>query len=369
MTYKIDTASANPEEFLSTQHEIAGEICTFIRPLPTYFSWTPETLHFRSVIVNSEGILVSPSYKKFFNFEEKPAIDPFTEDFSKVNIVEKLDGSTLIVSRYKGYTFFRTRGTVDARVTMSNGDEIEYFRNEKYKSFFDKFEEDETRDSTLLFEWVSPRNRIVLNYGQEPDLILTNIIDHNNYSHMKQADLDLIGSAYNIPRPKIFKFPSSKEMVKDIAILEGYEGVCVYYNDDQNIRKVKAVQYLKLHAFKSQLSLKALAELIYHFNLPADEGTFMEIIEREYDFECAVAAKPIVVELWKLLENFKVDIESVQTFTEANTSLEQKEFALKILDTYKNKPYLTSYGFSMRRDAFKMKDTQKAFLSLLTLDV
>ncbi len=289
---KIDLNSINPEEFIVTQHEIGGETCHFVRPQPNFFDWREDVLHFRSSIWNSQGELISGSFKKFFNFEEKPAIQPFPNDFSGVNVVEKLDGSTLIVSRYKGQTIMRTRGTVDAQIAMPNGDEIDMFQ-EKYPDIFNLVNAIPTFPFTFLFEWVSPRNRIVLNYGNEPEIYLTGIVSHTDYKLFPQHFVDIYAQQYGLKRPKIFKFPSAQEMVKDIKVLDGYEGVCAYYNHDQCIRKVKATTYLKLHAFKSQLSMKALAELLYHYNVPKSKEDFLTIIEKEYDFECAVAAKPV----------------------------------------------------------------------------
>jgi hypothetical protein len=42
--------------------------------------------------------------------------------------VEKLDGSTLIVSKYNGQYILRTRGTVDAS-KLANGFELELFKS------------------------------------------------------------------------------------------------------------------------------------------------------------------------------------------------------------------------------------------------
>lgn len=362
---KVDLSTINLDDFLVTEHIIGGEPCVFVRPQHTFFGWTQDVLHFRSSIWRkSDGSLVSGSYKKFFNFEEKPAIDPFDGDITRTNLIEKLDGSTLIVSRFNGETIIRTRGTVDASVSMINGDEIQLFR-EKYSSFFATFEARDTQPMTYLFEWVSPRNRIILDYGQDPDILLTNIVDHHSYNLTSQFDLNRIAEQFGFRRPKQFHFPSVKEMLTNVQALQGYEGVCMYYNDDQNIRKIKATTYIRLHAFKSNLSLKNLAELLYHYNLPNTAAEFLAIIEKEYDFECAEAAKPVVEEMWSVLVDFISDIETVNKFVGENKELDQKSFALKMLEEFKEKKYLTAFGFSMRRDAFNMNDTKKAFLELL----
>ncbi len=78
-------------------------------------------------------------------------------------MVEKLDGSLLIVSKYNGQYILRTRGTVDASI-MANGHELEIFKNTILSKLADN---NDTWDYSVLFEWLSPINKIVLNYGDE----------------------------------------------------------------------------------------------------------------------------------------------------------------------------------------------------------
>src|SRR6218665_1510418 len=164
--FKINLAeiSAGQEGFRQIQNLIGGEVCTLIIPNHIGTKWNKDNLHFRSSIWNSEGVLVSAGLKKFFNYEEHPEIIRHPTDKEPLDCFEKLDGSCLIVSGYKGETIIRTRGQFDT-FEMPNHSEIALFR-EKKKEFFSDLEEFATVDKTYIFEWTSPENVIVVKYNE-----------------------------------------------------------------------------------------------------------------------------------------------------------------------------------------------------------
>ena len=211
--------------------------------------------------------------------------------------MEKLDGSTLIFSRYKGHTVIRTRGTVDAR-KQANGHEIDYLC-EKYKKFIVYLEMVETSNESFLLEWLSPTNRIVLNYGDEPDMVLIAIINHNEYSLMRQSQLDYFASDIGLRRPRTFSYNSVEEMKSAVEVLKDQEGLCVYYGNEQQIRKVKAAQYLFLHRAKSEISsIEKIIDVYIDWFMPRNtlshEPTgyveFFEYLTEKFDFEIATMA-------------------------------------------------------------------------------
>ena len=125
----------DPTQFIYRPVTIAGDECVLIIPNHIGVKWTKQNLMFRSSIwkINSEAdwTPVSLSFKKFFNWDEQPDLDytPFSLAANGgCQILEKCDGSTLIVSKYKGELIIRTRGTADASF-MENGHELETDRN------------------------------------------------------------------------------------------------------------------------------------------------------------------------------------------------------------------------------------------------
>lgn len=359
---KIDLTKLPSEGLIITKHMIAGEECTLIRPDFIGFDWTEDTLHFRSSMWNSEGELISASFKKFFNYEEKPAVTPPPKDDDVCEAIEKLDGSALIVSKYKGQLIVRTRGSHNTEA-MINKEELPVLM-EKYRNFFFDLESGpETRDLTYIFEWVSPKNRIVISYP-EPELYLIATIRHRDYSMQPQHVLDATAIHYEFKRPKAYTFTERSLLFEDIKKWEDKEGICLYYNGGQSIRKIKSLKYLKLHAFKSLLSLKNLAKIFYEYGCPTEQE-FKERIEKDFDFECAKMALSIFPQLYSVFAELCLDVKKVQTLVDLDTSPTQKEFALKLIEFVNGKSYLSGYGFKMKQKRFEFKESEKAFLELI----
>lgn len=322
---KIDLTKISEDEFSVQPTVIAGETCYLINPQPWFHDWTQDNLHLRSSVWNSSGELISASYKKFFNLEEKPAIDPIEPHLSKLNFLDKLDGSTLIVSKYKGELILRTRGTVSYTL-MPNAADIQVFL-EKYKTFFDLLGKFETLELSYIFEWVSPGNVIVLRYGPEPRLYLTNVISHSDYSLTSQAALDDLAKLYGLERPTYYSSSTIPELINLVKDREDIEGCCVYYNNDQNIRKVKSLAYLKLHAYRTNLSLKAVAELFIEQGFPS-RSDFESYIENTFDFESLQASEQYLNSLFEFNQKVQDEITVAVSFVSNNQHLTQKDFAV-----------------------------------------
>ena len=276
-----DISKINTEEFDFKPCVFAGDACVLIHPKNIGAKWTKETLIYRSSIWRlSDWSPISLSFKKFFNFDERSDIVPTPSSMKGVELMEKVDGSTLIVSKYKGEYIIRTRGTVDAS-KLENGFEIEILKQKYPRVFTSLPGEIETSRESLVFEWVSPTNKIVISYGDEPELYLTAVIDHNDYSLRSQDELDSRAVNLGVKRPRRFKFNTFDEMFAAIQALDyaktrefnapqeyqsttgaqavpelarGFEGFCVYFGRGQHIRKVKSAWYLALHKLKSELS-------------------------------------------------------------------------------------------------------------------
>jgi len=375
---KIDLSKIDIECFAVREVDVANEICYLVNPKPNFFDWTEDLLHFRSSVWNSDGELISAGFKKFFNLGERPAIDPLNS-FENVNVVEKLDGSCLIVSRYKGQTIIRTRGSIDAR-HMSNGDEIDYLTS-LYSKFFNFVESDAvvgdkgTKGHSYLFEWTSPRNKIVIDYGNSPDIKLMGVIEHSEYRLAHQDVLDLVAKDLLLRRPNRYYFKTQAELVANVKDFLDKEGVCIYYDNDQHIRKVKSALYLKLHAFKSNLSIVKMAELFFETQkflsndpLPTEnvKKDFESYIQSTFDYECLVESQQLINDLFDKLTTWYSNLQLVGNFVSANKHLEQKEFALSLIDWCKDLPHLSSFGFKIRSGQFNPSIHKKKFVDLLS---
>lgn len=278
---KTDISCVNREHFNVRPITIAGEQCWLVFPKKMGFEWEADTLIYRSSIWNSDGILISAAYKKFFNWGEYPKLVLHPSSMKGVRLLEKIDGSLLCISKYKGELIVRTRGTDDAE-QLGTGDEIELFKKQYPKIFeFESY----TSDYSRIFEWTTPKCRIVIDYGDVPQLWYTGKIYHDDYRYASQDELDSEYQDFGCMRPKTYKFETVEDMISSVDAFMGVEGVCAYFNHGQDIRKVKGADYLARHRFKSFATYDNTLDMFLKFNCP-HYGEFQKMLIETFDYEC-----------------------------------------------------------------------------------
>ena len=288
---KIDLDKVDRTQFMVHEHSLNGEIVHLIQPQHIGTKWTQDNKHMRSVVVNYDGEVISAGFPKFTNWGENPDNFPVPNSLRNCTVMEKLDGSLLIVSKYNGQYILRTRGTVDAS-TLANGHELELFKEKFLKSL--THDTPDTWNVSILFEWVSPINKIVLNYGDEPDWYVVGIVHHSDYSLYSQEDLDMWAKNKGFKRPATYTFTDVNDLLQNVDQWKGKEGVCVYSKNDQSIHKVKGAWYLALHHMKSELSNIEKVMDVWLEQGMTDYNTFYNYIVTTFDFELAEQIKGMI---------------------------------------------------------------------------
>jgi hypothetical protein len=319
--FQIILADVDQASFMMHQHIVNGEVMHLIQPQHIGCKWTQENKIFRSSLWDNDGKIVSAGFPKFTNWGENPDNFPVPTSLDKTTIVEKCDGSLLIVSKYKGHYILRTRGTSDA-TKLDNGYELEIFKKEVLSkiegtAFTYCFEDkngnpsDETWDFSLLFEWVSPKQKIILNYGDQPDWFLVGAVDHFSYQLASQDLLDTMAKQLGWKRPTTYTFPTVEQLMADVDAWKGKEGVCVYSNNGQAIHKVKGAWYLALHRMKEEFgSIDRLIDVWFTWGCP-DYQTTEERIVSQFDWELFTTIRGDISriceawkEVWKITDGF-----------------------------------------------------------------
>lgn len=312
-----------------------GETLFLVNPVTSWADWDNNNLIYRSSVWNSDGRLVSAGFKKFFNWGEKPGLSP-TPEMKRINtFVEKLDGSLLIVSKYKGHYILRTRGTIDATV-LENGYELNHFK----ESILPKLNyyncDQDTWDSSFLFEWLSYKNQIVINYGNDPKFKLIGEICHDSYMLTRQSVLNCMATELKLDRPKTYNFTNIADMLQDVNKWVGLEGVVVYSNLDQTLHKVKSDWYLNLHRLKSNLSSTIkVFEVWYSLNMPSYQD-FYNYIETTFDHEIADSISDDIAKIIRIKEFYDTSMVDIKNFiSNFPSNYTQKEKAADIIKRYK----------------------------------
>jgi hypothetical protein len=234
--------------------------------------------------------------------------------------MEKLDGSTLIVSTYKGELIVRTRGTADA-TQLDNGKEIDELMAKYPKAFeFEGSYEDEDGTSmySRIFEWCSPVNRIVIRHD-ELHMKLIGAIWHSDYSLTSQKELDDLAESIEVERPRTYDFDSVDDLKDAVEAFKGVEGICLYSKKGQVIHKVKGADYLARHRLKDSMrTFEHVLDYFFKEDCPS-YNDFYSSVETNIDWETAEEIRGDISkcvdgykEVLKILEHMRTVVEPLR---------------------------------------------------------
>ena len=318
----------DPEQFKFKSCIIGGDECWLIGPNDIKAKWDETNLWFRSIIVRkSDYHVVNCSFSKFFNFAEKPDLSPFPVD-KPFEAIEKHDGSTLIVGSHNGELIHRTRGTVNAE-QLGNGHEISFLK-EKYPQVFELALA--APDFTLLFEWETPEHVIVLRRVKEPTLVLIGLVNNRELKYASQTELDDLARVIFVERPIRHKFDSIEDCIEKVTAWEDSEGVVLYSEDGQKLRKIKAALYLRLHSLLSGIkTVDSVLNVFMESPRFTTEEEFYQFISDTLDFEVAERCKGFISQIIPAYNEALVKIEKVEKFIKTiENGFSRKEQAIEI---------------------------------------
>jgi RNA ligase len=212
----------------------------------------------RGLIFDSaSGELLSRPYHKFFNVNEKPETH-----VNKVNLatphvlLEKLDGSMIRPIPVPGSDCYEFRlGTKKGVTDVAMNAEVWMAQHPNYVDFV---RATLARGLTVIFEWCSRKNRIVVDYPEDR-LVLTAIryCKEGNYlthDEMREGWAD----AFDIDLVKVMELgydrcDQTQQLIDTIRAWEGEEGI-VIRSERGAMVKIKADAYLTLHRSKDAIS-------------------------------------------------------------------------------------------------------------------
>ena len=337
---KIDLESVDLTQFYVNEHILNGELVYLIIPQSISAKWNENNKVLRSSVWDMDGELISAGFPKFTNWGENPEVFPLPTSLKDAVITEKIDGSLLIVSKWKGQYILRTRGTIDA-TKLDNGHELEIFEEKILSKIIGTAHDllcGDIWNFSLLFEWVSPNQKIVLNYGDEPDWYLVGYVDHFGYQLLEQYGLDSMATDFGWKRPTHYKFPTIEELLANVEVWQGKEGVCIYSNHGQSIHKCKSNWYLSLHRMKSELSsFEKVLDVYFIIGRPS-YNDFCKYLETKFDYELMTQCIPFMSKICEAAKEVNKIVDGMNNFIAAKLKLlpSRKEQALIILQAYGN---------------------------------
>ena len=332
----------DPEYFSFKEGEVAGDECILITPSNIKCKWSEETLKFRSLLIRkSDHKIISRGYDKFFNYGEQPDLDVFPD--GPFDVIEKKDGSLIIWGVYKDVLIHRTRGTFDAS-NMPNGHEIEFLKKKYPKLLVAIFN---NRQYSILTEWQTKTNIIVVNEVDEPTLTLIGVINNETGELIPQKELDKIAEVWGLTRPVRYHYNSLAECVADVDLWRNKEGVVVYSEDGQHLRKCKSEWYRALHALATGIKTpKHVMDLFLASPKFMNSDDFYNYIVQVIDFEVAEKIKPEIETVVQAYCTYKDKLNRlVDVVNDLSYCDSRKEQALVITTRYND--WRTGHAFLM----------------------
>jgi T4 RnlA family RNA ligase len=218
----------------------------FVNPIPGS-NMSAKELRGICFVFNKDGSVYNRYLllEKFFNLNQTPeSMYSVVKDYKIVHVNNKEDGSIASFIRLPN-------GRVIGKSKMSFISEQSiaitkiYENNYRIREFVDWTLDN---DIVAIFEYVSPENRIVLNY-KNSDLILLRLRDNKTGRHLNLIDyLDIIGDI------KIAPFEDEKSidnLIERSKSETGREGWIITFENGLMI-KIKTSEYLSLHGLFTQ---------------------------------------------------------------------------------------------------------------------
>jgi len=310
---------------------LAGEVCFLITP-KFDCKWDKRNLIFRSLLVDSHGNIVSAGLPKFFDANLRPDICELPKTLKHCRVVTKVDGSLIILSKYKGEFIVRSRGTHNAIEVLGTGKEIKELVYHKYSQVLG-YSLKETWDFSLLFEYTTPNQQIVVNYGTEPELYLIGKVNHEDCSLAPQVDLDDIALRLRMKRPEYYQFETLEALFEDVGAWKGKEGVVIYLPEQKGLLRFKSDWYQILHRLRSNLNTETLVDLWFTWNQPDFKG-FKNLFVDSWNEDAYIWAMPAISSLFDSIKEYEKILSHLKAKVEERQSWTRKDFAIAAKNEY-----------------------------------
>ncbi len=286
--------------------------------------WTPETIACRGLILDDQDNVVARPFTKFFTPDQYKDLRNKVHHLfglrykelyrGRFTATEKVDGSMGVLYQWDGKLHMASRGSFQSEQALHATERIQ-----RYQGY------DFGQHVTYLFEIVYPENRIVVDYGDQDNLVLLTVLDNETGEDSLVHVNRWRDSGY--PTRTDFHFESFDDVLNVQAEGEGY---VLKFENGLRV-KIKFEEYLRLHRILTQVSSRdiwwkirngeSLDELLA---LVPDE--FYDWV-RKVEFDLQVAYHKIERHVREVID---------QDIVKRNPPLTRKQLAIKYAD-YKYK--------------------------------
>ncbi|MCE9580524.1 MAG: hypothetical protein K8W52_45815 [Deltaproteobacteria bacterium] len=289
---RVDASTLDRDQFKVVEE---ADECLVI-PRKDKFAWRDDELHLRSLVLDRDGYVRSAGFPKFFNLGERPALDRALAAAmarGAVEFPEKLDGSLIVADRVLGAPRLRSRGL---RTLGEFEPEVQGLIAAAYPQLLAFLRDDPLLDAhSLLFEFVSPARTIVLRPEREA-LFLLGYVDKGRVAPAWDAPtLDRVSAATGVPVAPLHPLPADLEgALAQVRAWKGREGVVARFLDEDGaprLIKIKAADYLRLHAYRTRLAGARALKIAWLLDLEDEHMLLPSLARYGLDWEAAEFAR------------------------------------------------------------------------------
>lgn len=208
----------------------------------------------RSLVVNlKDNEIVLCPQKKFFNINERVGwelenIKEKIKNSKKLEISSKLDGSNQNARWYKNKIFISGSSALNKELSWRLS-ETEKFLTEEYIGMMKEYQ-----DYTFMFEYISPKNQIVVYYPKEKEgLYLFGMRNVYTGQEKSYEEVLKIGKYFGVKTTEVFD-KSLDDILSEVGIWKGSEKegwvINIIDKNDINFKaKLKVDDYVAIHRY------------------------------------------------------------------------------------------------------------------------
>ena len=214
----------------------------------------PGAVECRGSVFDSNGECISRAFQKFFNVGENEANQVYRLQGRQFEVLEKRDGSMLTPVLINGVVYWKTKKSFYSEVAVEASKNMVYAVNKLAKVCLEL-------GVTPIFEYTSPFNKIVLDYGDTPDFVLLALRDIKTGEYCSHSKMNSIAAIAGVK--VIDKFDKTLDnCLAEVDTLTDFEGWCLRDVSTGFYCKLKTAWYLRNHRAQTQLRERDVADMV-----------------------------------------------------------------------------------------------------------
>lgn len=275
----------------------------------------------RGITFAPDGKIASRPLHKFFNIGELPETQAAEVKGKKIaRLMDKRDGSMVHPVMVEGKVLLKTKKSFTSDVALLATQLLYLPKNARILDFCERMI---SVGMTPIFEYTSPKSRIVLPYEQD-ELRLLHIRNNYNGEYVEKLkdSMNLLGYP-DVPIVDEYDAESLDvdSLLKSLETEENKEGYILMF-DDGNMVKGKTAWYLQLHRTIVFVRERDIAEMVVNETVD-DYKSYLAISGKTLD-------KVIEIEHRVLEEIRKIEQQVDEAFSLIKHMTDRKEAALSI---------------------------------------